>query len=73
MIGFRVAAPTIPELAVHRDQTYSERRRCGRRPSEVRAAQKSLSSNRALHLLSVFSNLNPKRQRGGTAIKLPPR
>ncbi|PHS11256.1 MAG: hypothetical protein COA78_10115 [Blastopirellula sp.] len=34
-----VAAMTIPELVVLQDQPYSERRRCGRRPSEVTGIQ----------------------------------
>ncbi|PHS18456.1 MAG: hypothetical protein COA78_02195 [Blastopirellula sp.] len=36
----RVAPPTIPELTLLQNQTYSERRRCRRRPSEVTAAKK---------------------------------
>ena len=44
-----------------REQTYSERRWCGRRPSEVTAVR---HSNATLYPLEFFSNLNPKRKRG---------
>ena len=36
---YRVAPPTIPELALLQEQMHSERRRCGRRPSEATAAK----------------------------------